>query len=150
MPNVSLFAGYEYTDNAGVSWQGGSLDIATVLAGFTGAPPYQFGLQLAQNATGTLWLSSQGPSDFAFAVIQSDTGDANNGYVILEETTDVSGTPQLYTKALAANVPVFYGSSQSYTGYVANFGGGTLSKIQRFRVKNLNSSTANVQIWLIL
>lgn len=155
MPNVSLWGAFQYADNSGGIWGDGNLDIATILSGLTDTAPFQGSVNaLAQNSIGTLWLSGQGgaPSDFAFCWIVSDVGDPTNGFVILEETTDVNNLigKELFTRPLYAGVPYILGGSASYANYTDDFAGGTLSKIQRFRVKNLNSTAANIKIWMIL
>lgn len=130
----------------------GSLDIPVIIPASTAPQVYSKDLSLAQNTSGTLWDATNGPSDFTYLEIKSDTGDSSNGWVIVETTTDEGNTYGIkyQTFALRAGVPFILASSVSYANYTANFGGGTLSTIQRIRVKNLNSATALVSAKLVL
>lgn len=151
MPNVYLWNGLEYTGNEGGGDTFGSLDVPQIVS-VTGQPYKNTAEALAQNGTFKLWDINQGPTDFALAFILSDTGDPSNGYVMLEMITDLNNLigKQQYTVPLLANVPFILGASASYANYSAGFAGGTLSKIQSFKVKNLNVNAANVTLWLAL
>ncbi|MHB1950115.1 MAG: hypothetical protein ACYCQK_01420 [Acidiferrobacteraceae bacterium] len=151
MPSIATWSAFQYTDNDGSTLSDGSCDVPVLINPSTTPVKYSNSLALAQNAKGTLWDSANSPNDFTYAEIKSDTGDSVNGWVVIELTTDENNTygTQYFTIALLANVPLVLGSSSSYANYTANFGGGTLSKIQRVRVKNLNTATATVGIRLI-
>lgn len=152
MPSIATWNAFEYVSNDGSTVGDGSLDVPVIIPASTSPQKYEKELVLDQNASGLLWDASTGPSDFTYLQIKSDTGDASNGFVVIELTTDENGTygTQYSTFGLLAGVPFTLGSSVSYGNYTANFGGGTLSKVQRVRVKNLNSSTATVGIRLVL
>lgn len=151
MPSIASWSALEFTANDGSTVGAGSLDVPVIVAAQTDAQVYKQTLVLAQNASGTLWLSTVGPSDFTYLEIRSNVGDGTNGWVILELTTDVDGSigTELATVPVMAGVPFVLASSVSYANYTANFAGGTLDKIQRIRVKNLNTADATVTINLI-
>jgi hypothetical protein len=148
MPSVSFWSAFEFVANDGSTVGDGSLDVPVYVPATGTAPPYSNALTLAQNASGTLWDAANGPTDFTFLEIKSDVGDMANGLVMIELTVDENNTfgTRYQTFALLAGVPFVLASSAAYANYSANFGGGTLSKIQRIRCKNLNSSAANVSI----
>lgn len=152
MPSIATWSAFEYVANDGSTLGDGSLDVPVVIPATASAPPYSNALVLAQNAHGTLWDAANGPTDFTYLEIKSDTGDAANGLVFIELTTDENNTygTRYQTFALLANVPFVLASSASYANYTANFGGGTISAIQKVRVKNLNTATATVGIRTIL
>lgn len=154
MPDLYLWNGMQYTGNDGINRSYGKLDLASILSGFSGAPPVEIATQLAATTgKATLWTNTGIPTDFLFAVFNSDVGDPTNGYVMLELGTDITaslGTAEYYTVPIRAGIPFLIHSSQSYANYTNNFGGGTLSTIQQIRAKNLNSSAANVSLTLFL
>lgn len=153
MPSVATWNAFEYTANDGSTQGAGSLDVPTILAASSTTPEdYKNSAVLAQNAKAILWDAANGPSDFTYAYILSDTGDSANGYVMVELQTDETNAigRQVFTIGLIADVPLALGSSASYANYTLNFGGGTLSKIQKITVKNLNTASASVSIRLVL
>jgi len=66
---------------------------------------------------------------------------------MLELTTDLAGAvlTGYATLGLIKNLPYELFCSTSYANYTANFGGGTLKTIGRFRVKNLNATTTHCE-----
>jgi hypothetical protein len=153
MPSIATWSAFEFTDNDGSTLGAGSLDVPVIVAASTSPQKYSGELVLAQNAVGTLWDYSTAPAtDFTFLYILSNTGDPANGWVVLELETDELNLigRQDYTIAVAAGVPFILGSSASFANYTRNFGGGTLSKIQRVKVKNLNAAQASISLWLVL
>jgi hypothetical protein len=151
MPCIAIWDAFEFTANNGGTLEDGSLDVPTLVPASTEPIAFQNQLVLDQGEHGTLWDAANNPTDFTYLRIASDKGDEDNGYVIIETTTDENGTygTKYATFALRSGVPFILGSSQSYANYTANFGGGTLSTIQRIRVKNLNSAQATVALWLV-
>jgi len=152
MPDLYTWYAHEYKGNDGIGRVFGSLDLPTILSGFSGAPPLEIGTSLATNATATLWANTGIPADFLYGVLISDQGDSTNGFVMVELTTDLNASigKEQYTVGLRAGIPFIIPCSSSYANYTDNFGGGTLDHIEQIRVKNLNTSTANVTLWLIL
>jgi hypothetical protein len=152
MPSIAKWSAFEFTANDGSTIGSGSLDVPLIIPASSTAQEYCNTLSLAQNATGTLWDAAVGPSDFTYLEILSDTGDAVNGWVMLELTTDEGNVYGIKyaTMALLANMPLPLASNASYANYTAGFGGGTLSKIQKIKAKNLNTATATVGIRLVL
>lgn len=147
MPILNFWEGFEYTDLDGSAMGAGSLDQAGVINSLT--QKYENVVTLAQNAIGTLWDYQHGLTDFTFCRIETDVGTAALP-VMLELTTDLAAAVQVgySTVALRSGFPYVLFSSKSYANYTANFAGGTMETIQRFRVKNLNATSANVRIWL--
>lgn len=103
-------------------------------------------------STGTTWdawgFSTEEPlSAFQYAFILSDLSG-----VMIELTTDKAGTygTQVFTLGLIANVPQTLCSNVSYANYSADFGGGTLSVINRLRINNPSAlaASANVRVAL--
>lgn len=146
--NLYGFNAFQYSEPDGGSENDGSCDVPNILSGLTLSHKNRF--TLAQNAIATLWNSTNGPSDFQYLRIKTDVGDTTNGLVMLELVTDSAAIIKLtpYTVGLLATKPFELWSSQSYANYTANFAGGTLSKINLIRAKNLNTTSANVSIWL--
>lgn len=149
--NISTWTAFDFVAADGTPLGAGSLDVPSVLSSQANPQIFQNSLVLAQNASGLLWDASTGPADFTYLYISTDVGDAVNGWLVLELTTDENNTfgIKYATSAIGAGIPYILGSSQSYANYTANFGGGTLSKIQRVRARNLNTATANVKLALI-
>lgn len=147
--NLYSWNAFQYSEPDGGSENDGSCDAPNILTGLTLS--FKNRLTLATSAIGTLWNATNGPSDFQYLRIKSDTGDTN-GLVMLELVTDSAAIIKLtpYTMGLLKNLPFELYSSQSYANFTTNFAGGTLSKINLIRVKNLNTSvtSANVSIWL--
>lgn len=148
MSNLFAWNAFEYGSAEGASLGDGSCDSPNILSGLTLSAKNRF--TVLTTTIATLWNAANGPSDFQYLRIKSNLGDTTNGLVMLELVTDsaaiVKVTP--YTVGLMKDKPFELWSSQSYANYTANFAGGTLEKINLIRVKNLNTGTANVSIWL--
>jgi hypothetical protein len=84
--------------------------------------------------------------DFDFFYLVSDTTG-----VYFEWTVDTDGTygTTYATKSLYANCPVWLIKDAAYANYTANFGGGTIDVIERFRVRNTTTGTAKVSIFAV-
>lgn len=151
MPSVATWNAFEFVSNDGSVMASGSLDVPVIVPAASTLPGYSAPLTLATNAKGVLWDAAVGPSDFSYLYILSDTGDAT-GWVMIETTTDEAGAfgTRYQTFALAAGIPFVLAASASYANYTQNFGGGTLSKIQKVRAQNLNTGTANISIKIVL
>lgn len=152
MPSIATWSAFEFTANDGSTFGAGSLDVPLTIPASTTAQEYTNTLVLSQNAKGVLWDASVGPSDFTYLELLSDTGDATNGWVMVELQTDETNAigRQAFTVSLLAGKSLPLAASASYANYTLNFGGGTLSKIQKVTVKNLNSATATVSVRLVL
>ncbi len=150
MPNISFWSAFEFAGNEGGGMGIGSLDIPTFVIPSTGARFEKQALALAQNSIAKLFDATTDLPDFTFAYILSDQGTAA-APVMLELVTDASNVVKTtpYTVPLLAGVPFVLFGSASYANYTVNFGGGTLSKINLMRVKNLNSGAANVSLWML-
>lgn len=98
--------------------------------------------QLSPNEIWTVWDASVSRfNDFTvLAIVTSVDMD-------LELTTDLDGgtNTRIYTLGTRANIPFIIPKNRSYSGYVENFGGGTVDKIERLRVKNVDTNTASVR-----
>jgi len=147
MPNLYQWSAASYKDITGDGLENGSLDQPNVLTGVSLS--YKNQVSLAQNAIGLLWNLNLGPTDFQYARILADQGTTALP-VMLELTTDLNNVVKTtpFTVPLLANLPFELWGSASYANYTIDFAGGTLSKINQLRVKNLNATTANVFIWL--
>lgn len=98
---------------------------------------------VAASTTVTLFDIANDLADFDIMVVVSDKSN-----VILEWTTDKDGSvgDEYATIGLYANMPQLFGTDDSYANYTANYGGGTLDKIERVRVRNLGTETAVVEL----
>jgi len=147
MGNLYDWDAVEFTDANGATLDDGSPDGPIAIGGVTVGVKKTF--TLAPNATQILWASTNSdPADFLYARIKSSVGDSANGFPMLELTTDLANVSgrQVYTVPLLADGPFKLFGSQSYANYTLNFGGGVLSKIQQFRVKNLNLAAATISL----
>lgn len=140
MATVKLTTYYEVTVDS-IVYRLGSLTSPVSVTVGTGESDIRRDV-VAQNTTKTLVDVTAGPlTDFDFLAIKSDQD------VILEMVTDDDGSTgeRAYTvKLLAGNLFVLT-SDVSYANYTVNFGGGTLDKITTVRVRNLGSTSANVE-----
>lgn len=152
MPSIATWSAFEFTANDGSTFGAGSLDVPLIIPASTNAQEYANTLVLAQNAKGVIWDAANGPSDFTYLELLSDTGDAVNGWVMVELQTDETNGigRQVFTVGLLAGKALPIAANASYANYTLNFGGGTLSKIQKITVKNLNTAQATVSIRLVL
>lgn len=151
MPNVSIWSAFEFVGNDGGRIGTGAPDEPTILNGVDGQRYVNGTDSLAQNSSATLWTTALGPTRFNFACLLSDVGDDTNGLVMVEFTTDLDNSvgTSCYTMALKAGIPLTLSSDRSYANYTSGFATGTLDYIQSIKVKNLNTTAANVTLWLV-
>lgn len=146
MASIHVFRYVIATVN-GRTYKFGSLaePIATITAGSNLA--HEVIRSVAQNITATLYDATTDIADFDYMLCASDqdvllelTTDQNNGVGDEPYTVPLSGSGT----ANEYGLPFDLGRDDSYANYTVNFGGGTLDVIDRVRVRNLGSTTANV------
>lgn len=104
---------------------------------------------LVQNTPWTAWQTGSGNDpigSFNFGAIYSDQT------LQCELTVDLAGSaggPTISCFQVVAGVPFFLSGNGGYSNYTANFAGGTLKNIDRIRLNNTNSTTANVKFTLL-
>lgn len=99
-------------------------------------------ISVAAGAMATIWDTGVA-TDFNVLVVETSGSD-----VMLELTANVSNSvgDEHLTIKLSPGIPFILGSDVSYANYTPGFGGGSLSKIDRVRCKNLGSSATRVEV----
>ena len=107
---------------------------------------YDQSFSVAASGTQEVFNIDNNLGDFQILVIVSDTSA-----VMLEWTVDKNAGvgDEFATQYMAANVPAIIPSDIAYANYTSNFGGGTLDKIERLRVKNTATTTAKVRVFAV-
>lgn len=132
----------EYTGADGQSVRLGNAGDAVRIATGTGVRHHK-SFSVAAAATQKIYDAADGPSDFDFLVVISDTA----GVYLESVTDDNNGVGQMvFTNYLEADWPYLLGRNLSHALATESFATGTVDRLEKLTVKNTASTTAIVTI----
>jgi hypothetical protein len=142
MPYARFYWALAWEDANRVQDADGDLLEPVILPAVSGTV-FQRQVSVAASTTATMFDIANDLGDFDVMVVVSDKSS-----VMLEWATDKDASvgDEFATIGLYANMPQMFGTDDSYANYTSNFGGGTLDKIERVRVRNLGTTAAVVKL----